>query len=143
LPASAPTGGTNQITSYGSPPCFLHELGPSYLGRDEVLHLLADLLAAELPGTRVERAWVHAMLLRHKARISGPANLRPGLAGNLVGREGASAHSTMSGSDHERLAAELQDVLPRFEDETLKQDLELILSMLERDKQDHDGRRHG
>jgi hypothetical protein len=144
--ALAPVGGSNQITSYSSPPCFLHELDPSYrgyLGRDEVLHLLEDLLAAELPGTRVERAWHHAMLLRHKARIDGPATLAPRLAGDLVGHERASGLSAVSGSSHERLAAELEVTLPRLENDSLKQDLEQILFLLKRDKPSHVGRRYG
>jgi hypothetical protein len=41
---------------YNSPPCFLHELDPSYLGyanRDEVLSLLNELLEAERAGVKV------------------------------------------------------------------------------------------
>ena len=53
--------------SFSSPPCFLHELDPSYLGyadRDEVLGLLNELLEAERAGAKV------AVRLSHGATSS-------------------------------------------------------------------------
>jgi ribose 5-phosphate isomerase A len=62
----------NAIVVCSSPPCFMHELDPSYLGylgRDEVRGLLEGLLVAKWSGTVVEAAWVRAMLRRHHARL--------------------------------------------------------------------------
>ncbi|HEY8614380.1 MAG TPA: hypothetical protein VIL69_24225 [Roseomonas sp.] len=124
----------SQIISCSSPPCFLRELDPAYLGylpSGEVLDLLADLLAVDLAGTRVEKAWVHAMLLRHTARIGG--SKRP---------DGARPPSTLTALEHEQLGARLEDALPRLDDEALRQDLKQVLSMLKRDKQGGELRRY-
>src|SRR5690349_15139048 len=68
---ASPEEDPNAVVVCNSPPCFMHELDPSYLGylgRDEVRGLLQALLAAKWSGTVVEAAWVHAMLRRHLAR---------------------------------------------------------------------------
>ena len=47
--------GTDNEAGYSSPPCFMHELDPSYFGywsRDEVLALLNQLLEGERAGAR-------------------------------------------------------------------------------------------
>ena len=62
----------NATITCSSPPCFMHELDPSYLGYlrcDEVSVLLEDLLAAEWSGTWLETAWLRAMLRRHLTRL--------------------------------------------------------------------------
>ena len=72
----------NAVVVCSSPPCFMHELDPSYLGylsRDEVRELLEALLVVKWSGTVVEAAWVRAMLRRHLARPgltspSGPSH---------------------------------------------------------------------
>ena len=72
----------NAVVVCSSPPCFMHELDPSYLGylsRDKVRELLEALLVMKWSGTVVEAAWVRAMLRRHLARPgltspSGPSH---------------------------------------------------------------------
>lgn len=132
--------------SYSSLPCFLHELDPTHLGylrRDEVLDLLRDLLATDLPGTRVEQAWVHAMLLRHLGRIEDrrPTGLMP--VSQLMSTESGGTFSATSDYDRERLEARIQDALPRLEDTALRQDLGQIAFMLSRNSQDGGLRQHG
>jgi len=81
---ASPAEDPNVTIVSSSPPCFLHELDPvwlGYLGRDEVSALLDDLLAAAWFGTVLERAWLRAMLRRHLACLDarlGHAAQRPG-----------------------------------------------------------------
>jgi len=135
-----------EIMSYSSPPYLLHKLDPShlgYLGRDDVLDLLAVLLATDLSGTRVEKAWVHAMLLRHMARIDDRRPRGPKPICQLPDARDAKALSATSACDQGRLEARLKDALPRLEDRALQQDLGQVLSMLTRNRQGGGLRRHG
>jgi len=108
-----------------SPPCFLHELDPTYLGylgQDELRALLGTLLA------ETGRLWTSAETVRlreHLARLGGPpgAPAPPGDRG--VARE--PAHARL-----ERLAHRLRDALPRLQDETLRHDLVPLLERLQR-----------
>jgi hypothetical protein len=141
-PRAAPQAEEAAIVEYSSPPCLLHELDPrylGYLGRDEVLDLLVDLSAADLSGTRLEKAWVRAMLLRHIARVGGPRG-RAFMAAFPWHDAGDAA--ACPATHQERLAARLQHALPRLEDRVLQQDLEQLLPMLRRDRTG-DGLRQG
>jgi hypothetical protein len=132
---NADSGGT---ASFSSPPCFLHELGPSYLGYladREVRALLAELLRAKLTGTRIENAWAHAMLLRQAARMDGRGTFTSPGASRALEPEGTCSLQPLSASEQERLEAKLEDALPRLQDPGLRQDLEQVLRLLKRDKQ--------
>ncbi|TDH59944.1 hypothetical protein E2C06_24840 [Dankookia rubra] len=129
----------NAVVVCSSPPCFMHELDPSYLGylgRDEVRELLEALLAMRWSGTVVEAAWVRAMLRRHLAH---PGVTRPPGPSHVQGEAttgGAHAGSADGGEDCLRLR--LRAALPRLADGALQRDLAEVLRMLERDL-----RRHG
>jgi hypothetical protein len=136
-PVASPEEDPNVTIACSSPPCFLHELDPSYLGylnRDEVQALLVELLDAEWAGTRVEKAWRRAMLQRHLARLGCP----PGRgAGGFRGGAGMSDDSPGAeveprGPRQDRLAERLREALPRLHDKALRHDLEQELSTLER-----------
>jgi hypothetical protein len=129
----------NAVVVCSSPPCFMHELDPSYLGylsRDEMRELLEALLAAKWSGTVVEAAWVRAMLRRHLARPGVTAPLGPSHRQGKAAIGSAQAGSANGWEDH--LALRLRAALPRLADDALRHDLAEVLRMLERDL-----RRHG
>ena len=139
-PAIASPEEDPNVTIVGSsPPCFLHELDPSYLGylrREEVSVLLEDLLATEWFGTVLETAWLRAMLRRHLALLGNRPvpDLRQVEGGGRV-RGGADAGS---GEARRDLLARLHEALPRLHDDALRSDLVDLLWILRRDMQ----RRH-
>jgi hypothetical protein len=110
----------------------LDELSPRYISRltdSEVLALLSELAAADLPGTRVEKAWVHAMLIRHSAARRCTAEPTE------TERDTASAPQSSPHDDepgNKRLATRVEAALPRLADEALRQDLQQVLYMLKR-----------
>jgi 5-formyltetrahydrofolate cyclo-ligase len=109
-----------------SPPCFMHELDPTYLGylaQGEVAALLEDLLVVEWPVGLLEKAWIRAMLKRHLAALQGVP------ASNTAGGEPVDGHS---GCMTERL----RRALPRLQDHALRGDLEELLGILDREQQD-------
>lgn len=117
----------NAILLCSSPPCFMHELDPTYLGylgHDEVIALLWDLLAVEWSGTVLEKAWLRAMLRRHLASRRGASPARHGEPDGFgpVGGEAG------------RLASRLQEALPRLQDHALRDDLQQVLGVLEREQ---------
>ncbi|MBX6373474.1 MAG: hypothetical protein IRZ13_04460 [Acetobacteraceae bacterium] len=112
----------NATVVCSSPPCFLHELDPSYLGylgRDELRTLLAELMAAAAAGAMPGGAGLHARLRSHAERLgvcldrSGPdmpaAEREPPLRGD-------------------RLARRIREALPRLQDEALRHELEALLA---------------
>jgi hypothetical protein len=118
------------VISCSSPPCFLHELDPSFLGyltRDEILTLLKDLLAAEWAGTMLERAWLRAMLRRHMGPISGGDGESSLPANPAVVHDGPARPMLL------RLARELREALPRIQDQALRRDLAEVSASLEHD----------
>jgi hypothetical protein len=146
-PAATPSEkDASPFVSCSSPPCFLHELDPSYLGylrQDEVLELLTSLLAINLASTTLETAWVHVMLRRHIARLGGPRACPPNSSQETVRPKGAGSLGASSAPGPDHLQARLEDALPRLYDDALRQDLEQVLSMLKRDKQRTELRRCG
>jgi 5-formyltetrahydrofolate cyclo-ligase len=127
---ASPEEDPNVSIQCASPPCFMHELDPSYLGYlswAETAALLEELLAAEWSGTLLESAWLHAMLRRR------------------LGALGATHHSEAPAEpgradpapDH--LASRIREALPRLYDDGLRDDLRQVLGMLERSTM----RRHG
>jgi hypothetical protein len=119
-----------------SPPCFLHELDPSYLGylgRDEVRGLLEALLVAPWSGTMLEAAWLRAMLRRHLAHLGAA---RP-LGSQRPGGEAATAcdlAARQADAAQDGLACRLREALPRLADDALRHDLAEVLTMMERDR---------
>lgn len=122
---ASPDEDPNVSIECSSPPCFMHELDPSYLGylgQQEVTALLGELLEAEWPDTLPETVWMRAMLRRHLA------TLLPAAA------QGAS-HEPTRRADPEHLTARLRDALPRLHDHGLRDDLRQALGMIERSMQ--------
>jgi hypothetical protein len=122
-----------------SPPCFLHELDPAwlgYLGRDEVLALLRALLEVRCGSTRVEEAWRRAMLRRHIAHLDPQARhlAAVGAPGAAVAPDDDRPGGAQERPDRrvEALAARLREALPRVADDALRSDLAQVLGMLER-----------
>ncbi|MCO6419502.1 hypothetical protein JYK14_25540 [Siccirubricoccus sp. KC 17139] len=125
----------NVVVAGSSPPCFMHELDPVWLGylpAEEVRALLTALLAARWPGTVLEAAWLHAMLQRHLASLDAP---RP--RGPWRTDDGAQAASAARSGD---LVCRLRGALPRIWDEALRRDLAEVLRMMERDRQQRQAR---
>jgi hypothetical protein len=117
------------VVSGSSPPCFLHELDPSFLGylsRDEVLALLRNLLAAEWAGTTLETAWLRAMLRRHIEHIGGRCETSS-LPGDPAVIDDGGSRPGLG-----RLTRELRQALPRIYDEALRRDLEQVMARLDR-----------
>ena len=124
---------------FSSPPCFMHELDPAWLGylrREEVAALLGDLLAAEWSGTLLEKAWLRAMLRRHLDRLSPPGR-------RLSPDEGSSDAAPEAAPSEDRqawLARRLHEALPRLHDDALRSDLGDLLGILEREMRQRPGR---
>ena len=115
-----------------SPPCFMHELDPAYLGylgREEVAALLEDLLAAEWSGTWLETAWIRAMLRRHLAHLGSE---RKPFRSEI--RVGAESGALPPGAGQAQLACRLREALPRLQDDALRKDLRDLFWTLERDQ---------
>jgi hypothetical protein len=119
---------------FSSPPCFMHELDPSYFGYladTEVAALLLDLLGVTWPGTMLETAWVRAMLRRHLSGLgTGTPRKVQGMAPDPSPVDaGFGPHD---GEPH-CLASRLRDALPRLHNPALRQDLIQLLDVLERE----------
>lgn len=125
-----------------SPPCFLHELDPSYLGylgREEVFVLLAALLAAEWDGIVSDEARFHAVLRRHLEALGDGPDRTPGAsrAAAVSGSSAARAEPPDRGPN--RLVRMIREALPRLHGDALRRDLEEVLGALERGIQHRDG----
>ena len=108
----------NAAVVCSSPPCFMHELDPTYLGylgREEVAALLTGLLAADWGGGVPDEARLRGALRARVEALGGPV---------------AADEATCRGS--ERLARTIRDALPRVHDDRLRHDLEELLGALER-----------
>ncbi|MFC7542755.1 hypothetical protein ACFQU2_29280 [Siccirubricoccus deserti] len=108
---ATPEEDPNATVACSSPPCFLHELDPGYLGylrQEEVAALLRALLAVPWPDSQRD------MLRRHLAALpAGPAE-----AGPLDVAPAA-------------LARRLRDALPRLYDHALRDELQALPDLLE------------
>ncbi len=110
--------GDDRPGTYASPPCFMHELDPTYLGylgREEVGALLAGLLAADWGGV-----------------VPDEGRLRASLRGHLEAAGGPAAATEPLGRGRDRLAQTLREALPRIHDDALRRDLEEVLGALGR-----------
>ena len=120
----------NATVVCSSPPCFMHELDPSYLGylgRDEVSALLGAVLAADWGGGAPEAARSRTAL-RRRFEALGTASC----AAALSGAPGAPLDREPS-----LLARRVQAALPRLHDHALRRDLEEALGALERARGPH------
>jgi hypothetical protein len=132
----------NAVVVFASPPCFMHELDPSwlgYLGRDEVRGLLEALLLAKWSGTVLEAAWLRAMLRRHLARLGATLPVAPRHPEGGAAAGGAVAARPADGGEN-RLTLRLREALPRLADDALRRDLAEVLRMMERDLRWRHGR---
>lgn len=114
----------NAAVTCSSPPCFMHELDPSYLGylrREEVVTLLAAVLAAEWGGAAPDEAQLRVVLGRHLEAL------------------GATSREKAVSGGPDRLAPAIRDALPRLYDHALRHDLEAVLGALERGIPHRDG----
>lgn len=109
----------NAAVVCSSPPCFMHELDPAYLGYlrpEEVSALLVGLLAANWGGVAPEADRLRAALRRHlEASGAGAEKAEP------------------PGCGPDRLAQVVWETLPRIHDHALRRDLEEALGVLDRD----------
>ncbi len=133
-PAAPAEEDPNATVVCSSPPCFMHELDPTYLGylgREEVSALLGALLAAEWGGAVPDEACLRAALRRRLEEQGSRPDHAPGTS-----RDAASGDSSASGEPPERvpdrLARTVRDALPRLYDDALRRDLEAVLGVLER-----------
>jgi hypothetical protein len=144
--------------SYASPPCFMHELDPAYLGflsTDEILALLNLLLEAEKAGARGvmrmaketatpglanelaevarDEAAFCAMLSRHIRRLGGePSTATGSFYDKLMAREGDAERLALLDRGQNWVALKLKEVLPRIGDDALHKDLADMLDVHER-----------
>ena len=125
----------NATVVCNSPPCFMHELDPSYLGylrQEEVSALLGALLAAEWGGAAPDEARLRAVLRRHLEALRASPD-----RASCASHDGAAASGgpdAAAGSDDRtppRLARTIREALPRLHDEALRRDLGEVLGALE------------
>ncbi len=113
----------NATVVCSSPPCFMHELDPSYLGylpREEVRTLVEALLAAEWGGAAPDDgARLRAALRRHLEAPGDRPDRKPGASGEAP-RPGPA-----------RLAPMVREALPRIQCDALRRDLGEVLGALE------------
>ena len=147
--------GTREAASggYSSPPCFMHELDPVYLGylpADEVLALLTELLEAERAGAKGTTALARAaddpalraaltevgrdearfcaMLSGHIARLGGEPSRRTGaFYEKLLAVEGAPQRMALLNRGQGWVARKLRDAVPHIHDDALREDLRAML----------------
>lgn len=138
----------NAAAAYSSPPCFMHELDPSWLGfagRDEVLVLLNQLLESERAGARgigelsgrveassraalrevaKDEARFCAMLARHIDRLGGtPSALTGAFYDKLAALGAAGDWQTLLDRGQGWVVRKLERMLPQIGDEALHADL--------------------
>ncbi|MBD0275516.1 MAG: hypothetical protein ICV73_26745 [Acetobacteraceae bacterium] len=109
----------NAAVVCSSPPCFMHELDPAYLGylgRGEVAALVGELLAADWGGAAPDEERLRAALRRHV----GATETAPGASAAEPACRGPA-----------KIPA-VREALPRIHDDALRRDLELVLDALER-----------
>jgi hypothetical protein len=118
----------NAAVACSSPPCFMHELDPAYLGylsREEISTLLRPLLAAGWGGAVPNEARLRAALRRHLEAQGDPMRDRPAASGGLAG-PGEPPDDGL-----QRLARAIRDAMPRIHDDALRRDLQTVLDALE------------
>jgi hypothetical protein len=110
----------NATVVCSSPPCFMHELDPSYLGylcHEEVSTLLGAVLAAEWGGAVPDEPRLRGALSRHPG---APGHHRLGRVPGEAPRRGPDG-----------LARMIQEALPRIHDDPLRRLLGEVVGALE------------
>jgi 5-formyltetrahydrofolate cyclo-ligase len=132
--------------SYASPPCFMHELDPSYLGyadAAETIAMLNDLLARGLGSGGRDAAAKAALIGGGEDEVSFQAVLRQHIL-RLGGRPASSASSLPKTADarcdRDRGAVlhKLREILPRIGDGWLHDDLRAMIETLDRQLRRHE-----
>lgn len=137
----------NAEGSYASPPCFLHELDPSWLGfapREEVLAWLNELLEGERAGARgigelsaaaegephailhdiaKDEAQFCAMLTGHIRRLGGEASNRTGAFYDKLLAAQGDRRLDLLDRGQGWVVRKLDEILPRIGDDRLHADL--------------------
>jgi hypothetical protein len=146
-----PTGdefeaGDEEGSSYASPPCFMHELDPSYLGYSSVtdtITLLRDLLSiqpqgagepdvAALADTTKGETRFAAMLRRHIARLGGTLDAWPSSSRDRSPGAGSpDAQGDPSDCGQAAVIRKLRTALSWIGDSALYNDLKQMLETLE------------
>lgn len=129
-PAAAPVEeDPNAAVVCSSPPCFMHELDPSYLGylgREEVATLLDALLAAGWGAAAPdEEARLRAALRRHLEALGGLPGRPRGASG------GPTSADEALGRRPDGLASMVRKALPRIHEDAIRRDLGEVLGSLE------------
>lgn len=143
--------------SSSSPPCFLNDVDPAYqgyLGRNDLLMLLTELLEAERAGAKVsltitadagdgpaedtlkalakDEAHFCAMLAGHIKRLEAVPSQRTGaFREKVLALEGMDERLRLLNRGQEWVVRKLKEMLPRISDEALHSDLANMLSVHE------------
>jgi hypothetical protein len=147
--------------TYSSPPCFMHELDDvslGYIGRDELLALLNELLEAERAGAKVVgrlstaapdpamvallRGIAHdegvfcAMLSRQIVHLGGtPSHVTGAFHDKVMALPDLHAQLDLLNRGQGWVVRKLRDALPRIRDDALRQELRNMLVVHERNIQ--------
>ena len=157
-PASPPKADpAEQPATYSSPPCFMHELDDialGYIGRDELLALLNELLEAERAGAKVVgrlstaapdaamatvlRGIAHdegtfcAMLSRQIAQLGGtPSQVTGAFHDKVMALPDLHARLDLLNRGQGWVVRKLREALPRIRDDALRQELREMLDVHE------------
>src|SRR3712207_2255124 len=132
----------NAAAVCSSPPCFMHELDPSYLGylgREEVSALLGGLLAAKWGDGAPDEARLRTVLCRHLEALGGCPDRVPSASCGAAASDGPAAAAEAADRRSDRLAPTVREALPRIHDNALRRDLEQVLGALEHGGRPHQG----
>lgn len=147
--------GNENPAGYASPPCFMHELDPRFLGymsQVEVLALLNQLLESERAGARGvgemsgqaageqartalreiarDESRFCAMLLRHIERLDGaPSKATGAFHGKLAAVVALDERLALLNRGQGWVARRLRDAMPRIADDLLRADLQEMLEV--------------
>ena len=153
MPLSPATNGIAEERGFASPPCFVHELSPEYLGylnTAETIALLNQLLEGEqasfgvmsakgkpgadirdcvaLRGVDESSADFREMLTRHITRLGGtPVTCTVALSEPAIASSPYRARDDLVQRRPEWVVRTLRDTLPRIADEVLCRDLKNML----------------
>ena len=123
----------NAAVVCSSPPCFMHELDPSYLGylrQEEVFALLDGLLAAEWGGAGSDEARLRAVLRRHLGALGERLDRALCASQGAAPSGGSATAAEPPDRGPDRLAPMIREALPRIHDDALRRDLEEVLGVL-------------
>ncbi|MGE0733965.1 MAG: DUF6306 domain-containing protein [Alphaproteobacteria bacterium] len=141
--------------SYASPPCFMHELNPAYLGywnAAETVALLNELLEAERAGAKVatalgktsgdagiktllrgigaDEAHFCAMLRREIERLGAAPSLATGaFFDKVMAQKAVDAQVALLNKGQLWVVRRIRDALPRISDDALRSELKHMLDV--------------